>query len=496
MSSPPGAASIRSSVLHGVGWKVVSQIVLQLSRIAVAVVIARLLSPRDFGLAGMALIFSSLVLVFSDLALGAALVQRPTLTERDRSTTFWIGVAAGLFFTGIGIAASGPLADFYGEPEVRPLFAALSLSFLVTSLGTTQTALLTREMNFRTLELRIMTGTIAGAAVGIALAVKGEGPWAIIAQQLTIAVVSTTILWAASPWRPRLVFSVASLRELAGFGGNVLGHRLLYYLHRNVDNLLVGRFIGPAALGAYSIAYNVMLVPFSRIAGPLQEVLFPAFARMQDDPDRIVRVWTRVTRLVASFSVPSLLGIIIVAPEFVHTVLGERWSEVVPLLRILAWVGLLQSLQTLNGDILQALDRTSLLLRYTIVFFLVHLTAFVIGLHWGVVGVAAGYAISSTIVEPLYAWVTCRTLGIPLRAFAGPLAGVFQAAALMSGFVLVLQRLLVHEGVPSGARLGLLVLAGAVAFAGTCAWRAPEITSDLRALAGGRTRAEPVRDPA
>ena len=118
-------------MLHGVAWKAVSQIVLQLSRIAVAVVIARLLSPRDFGLAGMALIFSSLVLVFSDLALGAALVQRPSLTERDRSTTFWIGVAAGLFFTGIGIAASGPLADFYGEPEVRPLFAALSLSFLV-----------------------------------------------------------------------------------------------------------------------------------------------------------------------------------------------------------------------------------------------------------------------------------------------------------------------------------------------------------------------------
>ena len=140
-----------SLIVRGIGWKFASQVTLQLSRLVVGIVLARLLSPHDYGLAGMVIVFSSLVIVFSDLALGAALVQRASLSERDRSTVFWVAAGAGLLFTVAGVALSGPLADFYGEPEVQPLFAALSLSFLVTSLATAQRALLIREMNFRSL---------------------------------------------------------------------------------------------------------------------------------------------------------------------------------------------------------------------------------------------------------------------------------------------------------------------------------------------------------
>ena len=158
--------------------------------------------------------------------------------------------------------------------------------FVVASLGATQTALLTREMAFRALELRPMAGRPVGAAVGIALA-AGAGAWAIIAQQLTIVVVWTILIWRPRRWRPRFTFSMASLRDLGGFSGNVFGQRLVYYVHRNADNLLIGRFLGASALGVYALAYNVMLQPMSRIAGPVQEVLFPAFSRMQDDRERM-----------------------------------------------------------------------------------------------------------------------------------------------------------------------------------------------------------------
>jgi O-antigen/teichoic acid export membrane protein len=474
------APELRSRVLRGLAWKGASQVFLQLSRVAVALVLARLLAPHDYGVAGMALVVSSLVLVFSDVALGAALVQRRELSEADRSTAFWTSVAVGAAFTVLGVAVSWPAARFYNEPAVQPLLAALSLGFFVSALGTTQEALLVRDLGFRRLELRLMAGTAAGAAVGITAAVLGYGAWAIVSQQLAIAVVSTVLLWFVSPWRPSFTFSTASLRDLGGFSARVFGQRLLYYLHRNADNLLVGRFLGAAALGVYALAYNVMLVPFSRLGGPVQEVLFPAFSRLQDEPQRIAELWLRAVRLVGAVTVPSLAGLVVVAPDFVRVVLGPRWSAMVPVLQILAWVGLLQSLQTLNGNILQALDRTATLLRYAVVFFVVHLAAFVVGLQWGIVGVAAAYAVSTTLVEPLYAWVTTRAVGISLLRLGRTLAGVAAAAAAMAGCVLALRLLLVHQGVPVAPRLVLCILAGLAVYLPCCGLLVPELRRELR----------------
>ena len=468
--------------MRGLAWKVASQVFLQGSRFVVAIILARLLAPHDYGLAAMALVLASLVIVFSDVALGAALVQRPRLTEADRSTAFWMSVAVGALCTGVGIATSGLLADLYGDGSVRPLFAVLSLSFFVTSLATTHEALLVREMNFRSLELRMMVGTAAGAVVGIFLAASGYGAWAIIGQQLAASTASTLLLWAFSPWRPTFSFSLASLRDLGGFSGNVFAHRLLYYLHRNADNLLIGRFLGPAALGVYGFAYNVMLVPFSRVAGPLTEVLFPAFSRIQTDKERMAAVWIRAVRLVASFSVPALAGLAVVAPDFVSVALGDRWSKAAILIQVLAWVGLLQSLQTLNPNILQALDRTRTLFRYSLVFFAFHLAAFGIGLQWGVVGVAVGYLCSSLVVEPLLGWVTARALGVSPLTILRALFGVFQASALMFAAVLATRLLLLEAGVDPLGRLGLSVLVGIAVYLPAWLWRVPEAVEELRSV--------------
>jgi O-antigen/teichoic acid export membrane protein len=473
---------LRASILKGLVWKAFSQAFRQISRIAVAVILARLLTPHDYGVAAMVLVFASLVIIFSDLALGAALVQRDTLTELERSTVFWTSAAVGLVFTLVGLALSGPVAAFYGEPEVKPLFAALSLSFLVTALGTTQTALLNREMDFRSLELRMMGGTAAGGVVGIVAAAMGYGAWAIIGQQLAVAAVSTVLLWAFSPWHPKFAFSWAALKGLASFSANVFGTRLLFYLNRNADNMLIGRFLGSTALGLYAVAYNIMLAPLSRIAGPLVEVLFPAFSKMQADREKMASLWLRANRMIATITIPGMLGLIVVAPEFVSVVLGEKWAAAVPVIQILAWVGLLQSLQRLNSSVLQAVDRTGVLLRYSVVVVVASLAAFAGGLSWGIVGVATAYAISSTIVEPYYAWLTARELGLSMWDFVRAIAGVATAAVLMVPCVALARELLIAEGVPAWARLLLLVALGALVFAVLCAWRAPEVLEELRRL--------------
>ena len=483
---------MRRRVMRGLAWKVISQLFQQSSRIVVVVILARLLSPDDYGLAAMVLVFSSLVIIFSDLALGAALIQRRQLTDRDRSTIFWTSAAAGVVFTLLGIALSWPLASFYGEPEVQPLFAALSLSFFVTAIGTTQAALLTRDMDFKSLELRHMAGTVAGAGIGITVAVLGYGAWAIILQQLAIAFVSTILLWSFSPWRPSLTYSLASLRSLGGFSGNVFGTRILFYLNRNADNLLIGKFLGAASLGVYALAYNVMLAPLSRFTAPLVEVLFPAFSRMQDDRERLGLVWLRVTRLVGAVTIPAMLGIIAVAPEFVAVLFGSRWETAVPVIQTLAWVGLLQSLQGQNSAILLARDRTSVLLQYAFVALTASLVAFVGGINWGIEGVAVAYAISSTLVEPYYTWVTARVLGLSLLDAFRNLFGVFQAGFLMFGAVLA-TRAVLPDGMADGARLAILVAIGLLVYLPLFAWREPALQ---RELLGGLRRRRAVPTPA
>jgi O-antigen/teichoic acid export membrane protein len=486
------AQSMRSRVLGGLAWKVISQVFTQTWQTVVAVILARLLVPEDYGLAAMVIVFAAIVPVFSDLALGAALVQRRNLSEADRSTVFWTGTAVGAAFTVLGIGLSWPMAAFYGEPEVQPLFAALSLSFVVTALGTTQRALLTREMNFKSLELRLMAGAVVAGAGGIALAAGGYGAWAIIGQQLILAVASTFFLWHFSRWRPRFVYSLASLRRLAGFSANVFGTRVLFYFNRNADNLLVGRVLGPAALGAYALAYNVMLAPLSRVGWPIAEVLFPAFSRMQDEPRRMASAWIRVNRLVGAVTIPATLGLVVVAPEFVTAVLGVKWIDTEPVIRLLAWVGLLQSLGTLNSAVLQARDRTGTLLRYAIVALVGSLVGFTVGLEWGIVGVAAGYALASTVLEPYYAWLTARALGVSVFSLARGLRGVFEAALAMVACVLAAKLFLLPDELRAGWTLTALILLGIVVYVPLCAWRAPEVVEEVRDVRRSRAAQPPA----
>jgi O-antigen/teichoic acid export membrane protein len=480
-------ARIRS----GVAWKAASQLTLQLSRMAVALILARLLAPGDWGLAAMVLVFTGFVVVFTDSALGTALIQRRELREEDRSTVFWASVAIGLVLAVVGIACAGPVASFYGEPEVRSLFVAISIGFLVTSLGTTHMALLARDMEFRLLELRQIAATVAGAILGIALALGGFGAWAIVGQGLAEATASTILLWALSSWRPSFAFSLASLRRLSGFAGNVFGENLLYQAGRNLANLLIGRFLGAASLGTYALATNVILVPFSRIAAPLQQVFFPAFARLGDDRARLADVWIRASRLVGAVSIPALVGLAVVAPDFVEVVLGSRWSGLTPLIQILAVVGIVQSLQTLSGEVLLALGQAGTLLRFTFVWFVGTVGAFVLGLRWDVVGVAACYTALTLLLEPVRTYLTTRALGISFWSFVRPFSGVVQAATLMGVTLVVARAALVAEGVPATARLVLLVALGLGAYAAAFLWRAPDVVAEIRRTAGRRRAATP-----
>jgi O-antigen/teichoic acid export membrane protein len=477
---------LRAKVARGLGWKLVGQGFAQVTSVAVGILLAHLLTPGQFGLAGMALVFTGFAGVFTDLALGPALVQRANINEEDRSTAFWTSLVAGIVLTAIAAGLAPLVADFFSMPAVRPLFYVSATIFFLSSLSVTQSALLTREMNFRSLEIRGMVSAIAGAALAVPLAFAGAGAWTIVGQALFTSIVSVVLLWRLSPWRPRFVYSFESLRTLGSFGMKTLASQVLGYLSLNMDNVLVGRYLGSRALGLYAVAYNVMFLPVGRISQPIQQVVFAAFAKLQHDPVRLSEAWRRGNQLISALNVPAFVGMAVIAPDFVPVVLGHKWHAAVPVLQLLSLAGVAQSFQTLNWSTVQALGRAGVMLRVRLFSAPLTLAAFAFGLRWGVVGVAGLYAAARFIILAVSTVVTCRTLTFPIFRVVRE-SSLVAALSIAMAFVVYSARIgLVHGGVAAGARLPALVAIGTVVYGALVAWRTPDLLVEIRSLVRSR----------
>lgn len=499
MESPetPESQQHEQEDLHGrvtrsVGWVMVSQLTIQVLALITSIVVARLLGPFEVGLAAAALVFGSLALIIANFGFAAAIIQRPTLTEADKSTVFWVGTGLGVLLTLISIGLSWPIADLYGQPRVQPLFAVLSGAFLFSALGIVQSGLLVRDLQFRSLEIRTIVATTASGAAAIAVAAAGGGAWAIIVQDLVITSVSTALLWRASRWRPKLIFSRESLRDMIGYSSHVAGTQILGWATVSLDNFLIGRYLGPAPLGAYTIAFSVMTTPLKRITIPLSTVFFPAFSAMRD-PARIAAGWLRATRMTAFVVVPLTLGVIPVAPDMVDVVFGDAWGQAVPLIQILAGVGLLQAVISLCHSTLQAVARTRELFRFTLVLSVATVAAFAIGLTGGVEGVAWAYLLVSMLLQPVLVLVTTRALDLTFGDWLRSLAGVLQAGLTMLAMVLAVRELVLPADTDSLVRLAVLLAVGAAVYLPMILWREPEVRSEIEDIRRRRTRAEPAK---
>lgn len=451
--------SLREPVLTGLKWILGGRYTREILRLAVGILLARVLTPAQWGVAGAALVVVSLLDMLTDFALPAALIQRPRITEEDRSTMFWTCLGIGTLFTLFAIAISGLVADFFGEPQVQSLFAVASLGFVINSVEKVPGSLLTREFAWRALELRQIASYFVGAAVAVALALAGAGPWAIIGNSLATTTTSAVLLWILTSWRPRWVFSWSSFRGLTGFGVGLLGSQLLTYFQLNMDKLLIGRYLGAASLGTYSFAYQLMFTPILNLGFPLQGVLFPVFATIQDDHERLSAAWLRGKRLAVAIMAPAFLTLIVVAPDLVPAVFGSKWEEAVPVLQLLCLAGVAYSLGTQNWILLMSTGRLRTLFGLTSFITAVTTVGVIVGLHWGITGVAAALVVAYTVIVLPETWIVTRAVSISftasLRASFSPLP--FAAAGAALGYAVRLG--LVEVGVPAGVRF---VLAGAV----------------------------------
>ena len=471
----------------GVFWKGAAQLTAQISGTVTTLILARLLSPSDFGLAGLVLIFTVLFQLFADIGFTASLVQFEHLSERDRSTAFWTGLAVAVACFGIAVLISPYVADFYHQPRVRWMFVVIASGVVLGALSNTQAALLTRKMDFRRVETRGMAASIASAVVGITAALMHAGAWSLIGAAIAGTVVSTITIWIVSPWKPHLVYSLHSLRRMASFSTGMLVSRFSSYLDRNTDNLLVGKFLGTASLGIYAIGYSVITLPFERIVSPVSSVITPAFAALQDDDEGARALWLRAERLIAALVFPAMVGVIVVASDFVPVVLGSQWTQAVRIIQILAWVAIVQALTYPNGGLYLSRYRMGTFVRISLLTLVLDILAFAVGLHWGVNGVASAYAITNTfVIVPAGLLIACRILAISPLRLAAAVRGVVEATLVMAAVVLGLRRILELEGVGAPLRLIILVVSGAAVYLLMCWWRDRQLLAELQGFTGRR----------
>ena len=454
--------TIRQKAISGVKWNFASQAGQQATQLLTTVVLARLLTPAEFGLVAMATVVIGFVNLFKDLGTSAAIIQNREVTEDLLSSVFWANVAFGALGTAVLVAAAPLVAMYYHEPRVTALLRVLALNFVVSGFSILQQALFERKLLFRILARVEVAGVTCGAVVGISSAIAGLGVWALVAQSLTTVSMISILLWYFSDWRPRSLFHWQEIRGISKYSLNLVGFNTFNYFARNADYLLIGRFLGATSLGIYMLAYRIMLYPLQSITTVISRVMFPAYSQLQDDDARFRSAYLRTAGMIALATFPMMVGLWVVAEPFVLSIFGPKWAQVIPLIKILALVGMAQSIGATVGAIYQAKGRTDVMFRWGVGAGLLTVVGFGVGLRWGVLGVAIAYAIVTLgLVIPSFA-IPFRFIGLRLVAFAAALARPLGASLLMAVIVLAMRSVL--TGWPPLAALLVLVVTGATAY--------------------------------
>ena len=409
--------------------------VLQLGSTAI---LARLLTPADFGLIAMVAVFTNFVGLFKDLGLSTATVQRERITHAQASTLFWINVALSVALAVIGCALAPAIVWFYGEERLFWVTVAMSCTFIFGGLSAQHTALLRRHMRYLATTAIEVSSFAVAALAAVAVAWQTHSYWALATLVGVQAFASCVGSWMMSEWRPGSPTTDADVGAMMRFGGSVSLTQMLNFVLRNADNLLLGWAWGSVTLGLYTRAYQLLMLPLNQAVAPITAVAMPVLSRLQNEPDRFVRFYRSGVRLVASLTMPIAAYMLLNAEVAVRVLLGEGWSDAVPIFQLLAAAGIVESLNVTHAWLFMPLGRGRQLVRCAFFRTAIVLAAFGISLRWGAVGIAAAFAASRLLTRPFELWYASKGTPARVRDTLGAVlpAGVATGSAFLACFLL------------------------------------------------------------
>jgi PST family polysaccharide transporter len=457
----------------------------QLFQVCFSIALARLLTPAEFGAIGMLFVFTGFAQVLSDSGLSSALIYNQKITEAHRSTAFWLQMAIGACLTLLFYFIAPAIARFYDLQILDPLTRLISVVFVMQALGQTQSALLTKEFQFRRLAIATTGATVISGGVALVMARFGFGIWALAWQILILSGMSTVSYWLLSNWRPHFLFDRAAAEEMGKYSGYLLGFGSFNYWVRNGDNLAVGKFLGAHPLGIYSRGYSLMLLPLNNISAVLGQVMFPALSQVQEDIPRFRRTFLTAIRLIALISFPLMIGLAVLADPFIKVLLGLRWVEVVPVLHVLSLVGLAQSIIAPVGWIYTGLGKTRAQFQVSIFLAIAFVVAMAVGLRHGVMGVVYAYAAWAVFSGVSTYYVAGRYIHLSVFTILRSVARISVMTFAMGAIVLLFNVGMAHAW-SDAARLGGGTVLGIAAYLVLCLVTRDETFDELLRFTGVR----------
>ena len=422
---------LKSKTINALSWSLVESVGVRGAQFVIGIVLARILYPEQFGLMAMLTIFIAVAQTFFESGFGAALIQKKDISQTDICSIFYFNILVGLAAAGLLCWVAPWIAAFYDQPILTSLTRALSLTIVISSFGLIQAIKLTREINFKAQAKVGLLANILSGMLGVALAIGGFGVWSLVAQQVFSSLVRTTCLWLFSAWRPELIFSFKSLREMFGFGSRMLLSGLLNQIFDNIYLLVIGKLFSATNLGYFSRAKTLQEIPTHTLSGMIANVTFPVFSAIQDDPVRMKRGLRKALTLLALVNFPIMIGLAVVAHPLVLVLLTEKWAECVPYVQLFCVLGMLYPVHVINLNILVALGRSDLFLRLEIVKKVLIIINIVVTWRWGMTAMIYGMIVTSCISYYLNSYYTGIFISYPIREQLRDVFSYLAVAVLM-----------------------------------------------------------------
>ena len=417
-----------------------AQLVKFLTSTAAAIVLARLLTPEDYGLIGMVAIIVNFVGMFQYLGLSTATIKWSQLDHRQVSTLFWVNVGLSGVIA-LATVGSGPvLAWFYHEPRLIGIAIGYAFMLFLTGLSIQHQALLMRQMRFGIYAAIEVTSMIVGLIAAIIAAGLGAGYWALVLNQIVIWTVIVAGTWTACRWRPGLPGRGTGLRKMLSYGGNLTGYNFMQFFARNLDNALIGKFWGAYQLGLYSRAYQLLLMPIGQINTPLWSVAVPTLSRLADSPERYRAAYLKILEKIAMITMPGVIFMCATSDWLVLLLLGKQWTETAYIFRLLGVAAAIQPATSSALWLFFTQGRAREMLNWGLFGSAIAVCSIFCGLPWGAKGVAFTYAISDVCISaPLLFWYVGRRGPVRARDFYRTIAPSVSASLCSLAALLVLR---------------------------------------------------------
>ena len=438
--------TLKQATTKGLFWSSVERFSNQGVQFVFSIILARLLSPSDYGIIAMVTIFFAVAQSFVDSGFSNALVRKTDRVEEDLSTCFYFNIGVGIIAYIVLFLIAPLVANFYNQPILSPIIRITGLEVMLNSLCVVQQALFTIKIDFKSQAKITLSATVISGIVGILLAYQGYGIWALVWQGVASSIVRMGLLWLMSKWRPRTGFSKSSFNYLFGYGSKLLASGLLDTIYNNIYPIVIGKFYNPAQLGNYSRALGWAQLPSANIPSILQRVTFPVLSAIQDDTLRLQNSYRRLLKLSAFIVFPLMMGLAAIASPLIRVILTAKWDGCVLYLQILCFALMLYPIHAINLNLLQVKGRSDLFLRLEIIKKIIGVVILIITIPLGITAMCLGMVFSSIICLIVNTYYTSRFIDVGLLTQLKDLRIILINSLVMGGGIYILISFIDIEG--------------------------------------------------